>query len=289
VTSWTAQDGSAVESHGLLTVANQADSVEPSSDSQKEGVPVRRHGVLTATLLAAALVAARAGDPIAYGATSCGSNIHVFAGRSFNPPGYESHGARANVLRTASPDLCTSGQTTDSSVWVMLAGDGTSDGYAQIGYIYKNYGSDANRFFYEWRKTSGGSFVQVMFGTPVHGDTYDFRASRYDTDGHIHLILDGAQAQCGASDCAETNFDPLTAWSGTNNQWFEETQYQGDDVHGTSGEKTDLNGVNTRAPSGDWVVQTWNGGGTGQCFIHTDEINTNSHFQSWTSPLNHSC
>ena len=135
------------------------------------------------------------------------------SGATNNPATFEPWGARAEVLRPDAPSLCGTGPNggEDSSVWVMLAGDGNGNQYAQIGYIWKNYGSGANRFFWEWSEGAGNDeFSQEFWGEATAGQTYDMRASYYPSDGYIHLILDGAQPACIDGQCAQTQIDPFT-------------------------------------------------------------------------------
>lgn len=135
---------------------------------------------------AALLVALAGPSATAVASTTCASvDSNYFDGGVNDPVTFQPWGARANVLRPATPNLCGSGPSgeEDSSVWVMLAGDGSDYEYAQIGYIWKNYGSGANRFFLEWSESKGGASSQVFWGDPVTGDTYDMRASYYPRMG----------------------------------------------------------------------------------------------------------
>ena len=63
-------------------------------------------------------------------------------------------------------------------------------GYAQIGYLDKNWGVE-HRFFWEW--VEGGSGTSGLhtgiWGTPVINSSYNFKVSWYPSDGLIHLLL----------------------------------------------------------------------------------------------------
>lgn len=223
--------------------------------------------------------------------TACGTVGNYFAGRGFEPPGYEPRGAAANIeVRTA--PLCSSGPDTDSSAWSMLAAD-DGGGWAQIGYIHKNYGSTPLRFFYEWLSRPGGSFEQVFFGSPVYGNTYNFKASRYPSDGKIHLLLDNASppgAACDDTHLCVTTFDPLDVWPGINAEWFAETLHPGDDVVGTSSNRTDFIAVKVKKPDDTWVNENFNFGDPPDfCYYHAQEVTVDSFFRTWTEPVDHNC
>jgi hypothetical protein len=258
----------------------------------------RRNGLLRALILAlvfgGALLAGETttGVRTAKAATAgCGTAQARFVGRTFDPSGYEPWGAQANITRRVHPDLCTSGAATDSSVWAMLAGDGPTSQYAQIGFIYANYLSTPLEFFWEYSKCSGCAFGQHFWGQPGLDVQKNYKVLRFASDGHLHMILDNTQAPCDATyGCAETPFDPLNAWPGTNSEWYSETQHPGDDVFGLAGtgNLTDVNAIQTYQPNGPWVNQNYTGGPTA-CYLNITEITSNSHFRSWTAPLDHSC
>jgi hypothetical protein len=85
-----------------------------------------------------------------YSATLCALPENLFTGRSFNPD-WNTRGARADVERTSLPALGTTGGfDTGASATVMLAGTGAYDGYAQIGYVKKESGTQSNRFFVQY-------------------------------------------------------------------------------------------------------------------------------------------
>ncbi len=238
-------------------------------------------------------------------ATSCSTANFFFAGRGWDPNTYEPRGAVASIS-IESADLCNNASNyTDTSAWSMVAGDGAGPKYAQIGYLKHNgincgCGSVQRRFFYEWSKCAGCDFGQVYFGAPSLGTTHDFKVVRDDTSGHLVMYLNGSTPDCSGScpfsncpqnhnQCAETTFDPLNAWSGTNNQWFEESHNLGSDVLGTNSSRTLFSQVRTNKPNGDWVNQTWNSSGSGICYYNVNEITSDSRFEAWTQPLDHSC
>jgi len=166
----------------------------------------------------------------------------------------------------------------------MLATD-DGNGWAQIGFDNANQtnGSiwDLNDFFIQWRRGSGYSLMYLYWGAPSSGSSYDFKATRETSDGYIHLIKDGA-------DEWQTDFDPLNAWRYRNSEFFNETHHRGDDFYGTSGNRIDFSNVQSKTISG-WQYQNWNMAGTSECYGHVSEVTGNSHFQSWTAPLDHNC
>lgn len=244
--------------------------------------------VSLAVLLLVSAVSAKADAATA----TCGTGGNCFAGRGFQAQGYEPRGAAANIeVRTA--PLCTSGPDTDSTAWSMLAGDDNPYQYAQIGYIHKNYGSTPLRFFYERSQDPGQAFEQVLFGHPVYGNTPNFKAPRYPSDGRIHLLIDDAPppgAACNDENLCVTTFDPLQAWSGTNAQWFAETLHPGDDVVGTSGNRTDFRQVQVKKANENWVNEDFNFGAPPSfCYYHAQEQTSDSFFRTWTNPVDHNC
>lgn len=62
-----------------------------------------------------------------------------------------------------------------------------------------------------------------------------------------------------------------------------------DDVFGHSGNKTNFKEVQTKNTSNNWVYQNWTSGVETFCYYKTEEITINSHFRSWTQPINHNC
>lgn len=172
----------------------------------------------------------------------------------------------------------------------MVAGQGGSDGYAQIGYIHKDTGT-ALRFFYQWDENNIGALVNVYWGNPVYGNTYNFRVRRFTGDHHLHMLLNGGAPPCDADGqgCAETDFDPLQVWSGTTAYWAEEASYAGDDIAGTQGNKTNFQSVNTQNASDNWQLQNWNINLQDRCYYGVGEVTTDSHFRVWTTNASHTC
>ena len=249
-------------------------------------------GIRASVIIAVGLaLLAGAAETPAYASTyDCGTFGNYFAGRIYNPSGSQPYGARADIERTQSPQFCGSSSNPNaSSAWSMLAGDAYCDGWAQIGYVYKTYGSVFDRFFTQWTKKNAGvtscTTVQpttIFWGDPTKGQVYTFQVGRDSTDHLLHMDKDGTLED-------KTDFDPNTAWSGNQGQWFEEAWARGDDVFGTDTARTDYTNVESKDSSGNWNNQNWTGSGSGLCYYHVHEITSNSHFEVWTAPLDHSC
>ena len=167
----------------------------------------------------------------------------------------------------------------------MLAGDGPTGGWGQIGYIYKyNWGTYPSAFVTQYIQLNDGAHTPAthFWGSPTTGTTYTFKAGWDPTDQHLHLWLNG-------TDEAETNWNPFNVWSGSNSEWFEETKNLGDDVFGLTGSRTQFDNVMTKNASNTWVNQNWNGIGSSLCYYHVHEITSDSHFEAWTDPVDHNC
>ena len=254
----------------------------------------RIHPESILTLLIA-LAAAYLLSPVlsAEAATSnCGSPQYLFTGRLYNPTSgtVRVRGATA-YIETKQANLCTS-IFTDVSAWSMVAADNVL-GYAQIGYLHQSSGSAPWRLFWEWTEY-GQITYQRYWGSPAIGEQHEYRVSRYDTDGKLHMILDGAQAGCNAKAppfdaCAQTDFDPTVSWSGLQNQWFGETHAPGSDTPGTVGAEADFFAVQTRDQNGVWSARGFTGGANGsKCYYHYFTP-SNQNFEIWTAPLDHDC
>lgn len=120
--------------------------------------------------------------------SNCGTQSNVFSGRGYDPSGYQPRGTEAEIDVDVGA-LCQSGNGPDTftTSWVMLADQ--TNGYAQVGHMFKNFGSNNHRFFYEYDEGPSG-FTRVFWGNPVFGNHHNFRVSRFASDGHIHFIVE---------------------------------------------------------------------------------------------------
>lgn len=216
---------------------------------------------------------------------TCGSQTAHFSGRGYDPSGYRPRGAEAEIDVNAGA-LCAggSGPATFFTSWVMLGSGG--NGYAQVGHMFKNFGSNNHRFFWEYDRTGSGSFTRVFWGNPVFGNHHNFRASRHTSDGHIHFTVEGNNPPAGA----ETNFDPLQQWSNIIAWWSSEVAHTGSDVPGTPTNKANYQFVHHKNTNETWQLQNWNLNATpSPCYFKENEVTSDSHFRSWTSSPNHTC
>lgn len=238
-------------------------------------------GVLLVTSLTSLVT-----TPVGAAVNTCGAAGNYYVGRGWNPAGAEPTGASARIMRPAAADLCTSANTT-SSAWTMLAND-AGTGWAQIGFVNLNWSSsntpthDKNEFFMQWRKNASSPAYTLYWGSPSVGSAWEFQATRWTSDGNIHLILDGANEW-------HTDFDPVDAWPGRSTQFFGETWRPGSDYFGTQGNRAEFRDVQSKTPSDGWANRNWTFGVSDFCYGHVHEVTNNSKFETWTSPLDHTC
>ena len=221
----------------------------------------------------------------AEGAVTCGIQDPTFSGRGYNPT-YNVRGVEAEI-DVRSGVLCQSGNGPDTffTSWVMIANGGGS-GYAQVGHMFKNFGTN-HRFFYEYDVGPGG-FTRVFWGSPVFGNHHNFRASRSTSDGHVHFTVEGNNPP--GSVPGETNFDPFQEWPSTIAWWSSETAHIGSDVPGTPSNKTNYEFVHHKNNNEVWTLQNWNlVPQPGACYFSVAEVTSDSHFRSWTNSPTHSC
>jgi hypothetical protein len=173
--------------------------------------------------------------------------------------------------------------------------------FAQVGYTYERHYNEnwelvaGKWFFWEYDNEDNASLcrnaVKVIWGSPQPNAYHSFKVSRFDSDGHLHLFMDDAAPPCGAGGqgCPETPFDPLN-WNNPVGAWFEEGTDLGTDVPGSVSDPTDFTIVETKNGSNDWVSQNWNftatTEGVNYCAYRTVEIDSTSHFQSFTDRSN---
>jgi len=176
-----------------------------------------------------------------------------------------------------------------STSWVMIQNDAGMAGYAQVGYMFKNFAAGGNlRFFYEFRQSPAVGFTRVFWGTPVFGNHHNFRASRRTSDGHIVFTVSGNNPPGTAA----TNFDPLSVWPGTRSVWSSEVLQPESDVPGVAGSKTNFDFVHHKNASETWQLQSggWNfTPSPTACYFSVGVVTVDSHFRSWTNSPSHTC
>jgi hypothetical protein len=211
---------------------------------------------------------------------------------------YNPTGGSVRVRGTASDisvypgDLCTSFTATMSAAWVMVSADNNS-GYAQIGYVHK-YNAQLvviRRNFFQWTKDKV-TIHTGYWGNPGVGSVHNYKASRYMTDGMIHLLYDDGSAGCNAENppnCGVTDFDPTQAWSGLKSIWAGEATDEGTDVPGTEPQPANFTGLVFRDQNGDWLWNGWTDSTVSKCYFHLTASVSLQYMQVWTDPTNHGC
>jgi hypothetical protein len=261
----------------------------------RQGILFARYlcaSVLAVSAVVAALAFGGTHAPVAFGSAGCQADQSIRTGPQLDPAGYNPWGARADIQVIAA-NLCSPipSRPEDNTAWVMLSSDCTGCGWAQIGYTgNRNYGSGTMRYFYEWEKSDSDPRTDVFFGAPGGDSRHTFNVHYDPNVGHIVMLLDGSQAPCGGGGCAETNFG-LSAWGGgTHDLWEGEASNPGSDVPGDTLDKDDFWQVQIMHATGDWQdPATYDGSGTGQCYLHFAYVTQYTHFQTWTNPLGHVC
>jgi hypothetical protein len=246
-----------------------------------------------AILLSLAFLLLPAGNTWAHAAASSCGGGSKFDGYIYSPDptDFKVRGAQADISVQVA-DLCPAAQFT-SLAWDMVAAHDNS-GWAQIGYIQKNSGAYLNGFW-QWTQGGGGGLFTGYFN---NGDiTYDgtvlFLVARGGNDGLLHMKYTDSlvEPHCNmAGVCPVTDFDPLSAWSGNPvADYAGEVIHPGDDVPGTSGNRTNFTNVRDKDQDGNWSSQGFTYLAAGiPCYFKNNLIN-NAHVQLWTDPLNHSC
>lgn len=217
---------------------------------------------------------------------SCGTAGNFGEGKIYNPPTAQVMGARVD-LAYRQANLC---QTTDSDStgWAMVRADG-GEGWAQIGFIHKNYGEIFLRFFWQWVEDFGVTETHTaVFGEPDPSTPNNFKVSRYTIDSRLHMLIDdGIPPGNGQQVDAVTDFDPIAAWGGLAADWGVETQHAGDDFAGKVDNKAHFTGVESRDAFGNWASHSLTHSGD-TCYGRLNTV-SNSHFKTWTEPLDHDC
>ena len=166
-------------------------------------------------------------------------------------------------------------------------------GYAQIGYLDKNWGTE-HRFFWEWVEGGSGSsgLHTGIWGTPVINGNYNFKVSRYPADGKIHLLLNfGTVPPCNLTNwCPVTDFDPVAEWPDVWAQFDAETDFGENDLVGSSMSRARFFEVEEKDPADEWDSYTWTSSFEPDlCYYHLNEIDTSTTFEVWTEPDDHIC
>lgn len=226
---------------------------------------------------------------------NCGAPEYIHNGFQVDRPGGPTLGSKARI-EVRPVDLCNAQEPreTFSSTWVMVY-NGSGTGWAQIGWDKKSSAPGTQRrFFWQWVKDIRDNPPNVrtfFWGSPENGTFYDFRVSRYPSDGHLHMIRDGSQAPDNDNGIpAETSFDHLNAWNGILSAFSNEVFDRQNDVPGTNSNRMGFRDVQIKNGQNEWVHHDWTGNnGPIPCFYHRNTIQNGHSFQLWTNPIDHSC
>jgi hypothetical protein len=187
-------------------------------------------GILVGNILACSMQPFLRSPAIVLAAQSCEGGLHYYFDGTY-PIATTSYAISAGI-NTYVPNLCTTNNSnSDSSVWTMLAGQASSDGWAQSGYGRHSGQTTA----YEFAQTCGkyntstqtctSGFAEwdgpAVSGTHTYSQVYNFNTGRInmEVDGTVELT---------------TSFDPITTWTGPwIPEWEGETHDIGDDMPGT--------------------------------------------------------
>jgi hypothetical protein len=259
-------------------------------------VPRRKAEAVAAVAVAVAVLWTAGARPTeTAGAVSpCnGNGFHTLVGAIIQPiaPAYL-YRVQADI-RTRNPGLCGTGG--DSSAWTMLTNE---NGYAQIGWLRNlNLSSPTRRYFWEWRKSNSSTRYYYQWGNPDIDTYHNYRVSRYDSDNHLHMILDGSSAPCNGNNvCPHTDFDPFVAWNRMEAQVMGETADLNDDIPGDTSDPNYFDNIQettTNDPDGTWWSHNFAFFGelSDECYYHhqRDSSTPNQRFWIWTAPTNHNC
>ena len=227
--------------------------------------------------------------------SSCGTddNMNYFIGVA-KDAAKPLRGARADI-QVFKPALCGTSRNLTSSTWAMVAEAGvtSAQGYAQIGYLRKNFGSVGFRYFWQWTR-DGSSRYTSYFGDPPEGVSLQFEVTRDSSTGHLHMLRSTQQGPCNTDNvCAETDFDPLTAWNDAEAQFYSEPHEKENDIAGTGCCHVDWTEVQVKNENNSWVSMEWSrwrgGDYWGKCYWHLNRVDTSTHFKTWTEPTSHVC
>jgi hypothetical protein len=179
----------------------------------------------------------------------------------------------------------------------MLYGVNSDDGHtgwAQIGFIYDATAISVERYFWQYYRDgsdSGEAHATAYWGSlsGIYGTSQDFKVER-QSDGKIHMQLNGTETCNMSQQCPVTPFDPDNVWSYTNAEFSGETRYYEDDMPGYGSSHDDLSLVEEKDSSGSWSSHSWAKlPATLPCYYNRSVITTNTEFNIWTYPKNHVC
>jgi hypothetical protein len=249
---------------------------------------VRRNLVVSVSivLMHASLIAAQA--PARAAVADCGSPDFQFKAYIYDGPNYEL-GAQSDIEIRDATTCSTSGHPTYVASWSMLAESGGFGGYAQIGYVV-TLGSP-RRYLWQWSKDGSAPIYTAKWGTPPLQSTVSFTASRYPSDGHIHLYyaIGTTPPDNQLGNHPETNFDPLNAWADSATEFASETQDRQNDLPGGAQDHQGFTSVQEKNINEVWGSQTFNAtDSTNLCYFNKAKY-SDSHFGVWTDPQDHQC
>lgn len=224
-----------------------------------------------------------------------------FDGKEYDPPttAFIVRGAKAKIEIKA-PAVCTSiNSGVDfpfSAAWVMVASD-QSARYAQVGYERHSWVCGVClRFFYQYIDPDGIPHTS-FFGQPQYSEVDTFTVSRYTSDGFIHHLIAASNNPCGSdNECIAAQADMGQWGTRWNGEYTSELNYLENDFPGISSSKEDFTSVQEKDDStpGQWSNQAWANYwqwaefyGVACSWGKHDNVDSNSHFDVYTSPLSH--
>jgi hypothetical protein len=237
-----------------------------------------------------------AATPAQAALSTCGTVNQKHVGSYYNPTSVHVRGVRATIM-VRDADLCGTGSDQSWSwSWDMLVSDDYR-GWAQHGFVIKNYGSVFLRFRYQYIGCSTCPLVTADNGTPYFATTNEYTVSRYPSDGHIHGYIDG-NANCTDFTCFETPWDPINDenWPGLQDQFYGEVVYPQSDVTGSSSYRTNFTQMQNKDSNDNWsyISQSTlntNSSTEESCFsvdFPTPTQTEHNRMRTWTNDTSHS-
>jgi hypothetical protein len=210
-------------------------------------------------------------------ALACGTGFNRFDGANTTSQQY--YGVWGTI-NTKTPTLCTGASVTVSTAWVMLAGSGGNDAWAQVGYgNFANFDSHTGMYtFSEAKLHYGDTPTHVFLPPPAAGTSPVYEAAYSSTEHNVWLIQGGTLV-------AKTTFDPYSNWtSPVQSQIFAETYHCEDNVIGTQASAAGFNSLGGELSPGasftnfsDLALQT------PDCARHHNQWGANpTLFYTWT-------
>lgn len=177
--------------------------------------------------------------------------------------------------------------------WISSPSGTKHDGYAQIGYCRDSFAGGV-RWFWQIKRDRETAAISKIWNDPLNpphlGTAYTFSV-RASTSGSLHLYINGACYPDGTTSlCTETSFPLLAAADhGIMAEWLGETKHRGDDVPGTASNTADFSTVEVMDENFSWSSQVFDNPKIEYCpYYHVNEFTSDSHFEIWTQPLDHS-